>query len=243
MNTVSWTALGLMAAAALACATACEDAGPERDRSPLYRWGAEDQPSSGERGNLLITEINFAGSVTDDGTRDADDIFIELQNKHPRPINPSGWHLAVEGDVNKSWRIPRIEEPIQPNDYFVIARKKDGAFADIARERGTFIEDFELGSRRVSIELRDFDLRLMEQVGSEDNEVFSGGWDTVSVRTMERAELIFGNQGGDARNWHAYSEPEGFSTVAEGWRKYTLASPGAANSADYSGSSTSGNFE
>lgn len=232
----------LLVAPALICAAGCDDPG-DSERVPLIRYGQEDECSSGERGNLMITEINYAGSVDDDGTRDADDIFVELQNKHPRPINPSRWHLFVEGDVENSYRIPRVEEPIEPNGYFVIARKRDGAFASVAEEKGAFIEKLELGTRRVELELRDCDLRLMESAGSSDQEVFTGGWDTVSTRSMERAELIFGNSGNDPRNWHAFSQQEGHESIEEGWRDFTLSSPGEANSADYSGSSTSGNYE
>lgn len=235
--------IGLGALVVLAGATAChaiDDRPEESDQTPLYRWEQDDQPSSGERGNMQISEINFAGSVTDDGVRDADDVFIEIQNKHPRPINVSGWHLTIEGDVERDYRIPHVEDPIKPNDYFVIAKKKDGAFKDVA---DVFIEDLELGTNRVYVGLRDYDLRLQESAGSPEEEVFAGGWDTVTVRSMERVQLIFGNRGENSRNWHAYSDTVGFDTIAEGYRKHTLASPGQANSADYSGSSTSGNFE
>ena len=60
---------------------------------------------------------------------------------------------------------------------------------------------------------------------------------------MERVQIIFGNQGGMSRNWHAYSEDVGHPNVAEGYRQRTLASPGDANSQDYSGSATAGGFE
>lgn len=227
------------ALALVAGAAGCDDPG-EADRTSLFRWQYDDAPSSGERGAILISEINFAGSVRDDGTHFGDDIFVELQNKHPRPVNISGWHLIVRGDVSRSYRIPDVKEPILPNAYFVIARKKDGAFGEAA---DLIIEDLELGTHRVALELRDYDLRLMEDAGSREDEVFAGGYDTVSVRSMERVELIFGNTGSSSRNWHAYSEPAGFPTVADGWRKFTLASPGAANSADYSGAVTTGSFE
>lgn len=226
----------------VAAASGCFPGEPdELEQTPLYRWQQEGgEPSSGERGNMMVTEINFAGSVTDDGVRDADDIFIELQNKHPRPINPTGWHIIVEGDVDETYRIPPVDEPIPQNGFFVIARKKDGAFKDVA---DVFIEDLDLGSKHVFIELRDFDRRLMESAGSHDKEVFAGGWDTVSVRSMERVQLIFGNRGGQSRNWHAFSQNRGLDSIADGWRRYTLASPGLGNSPDYSGSSSSGNFE
>jgi hypothetical protein len=238
----SINSIGFLALTAIVAAGACAPDDPgEAERSPLYRWEQEGgEPSSGERGNMMITEINYAGSVTDDGVRDADDIFIEFQNKHPRPINMTGWFINIEGDVERSYRVPPQDDPIQPNDFFVIARDKEGAFKDVA---DAFIEDFELGQTRVYIELRDHDRRLMESAGSPEHEVFSGGYDTVTVRSMERAQLIFGNQGGSSRNWHAFSDRTGLDTIADGWRQNTLASPGEANSADYSGSSSSGNFE
>jgi len=122
----------------------------------------------------------------------------------------------------------------------VIARKKDGAFQDSA---DVIIPDLELGARRVRVQLRDYDKRMMEDGGSTDEDVFTGGYDTVAVRSMERVQLIFANAGGNARNWHAYSEDQGGEGVAEGWQKFTLTSPGEANSSDYSGSSTTGSFE
>jgi hypothetical protein len=243
------THIALWALTAILTVSACAPDRPgDPDFSPLYRSNQEDgQPSSGERGNMMITELNYAGSVTDDGVHHADDIFIELQNKHPRPINISGWHIFVEGSVEDSFRVPTVDKPIQPNDFFVIARDEDGAFKDVA---DVFIEDLRLvteqvnnAAPRVFVELRDHDRRLMESAGTTEEEVFAGGFDTVSVRSMERVQLIFSNRGGNSRNWHAYSDNTGLDTIAEGWRTYTLASPGGANSADYSGSSSSGNFE
>lgn len=234
-----YIALIVALASTLGMAAGCDDPG-DSDQTPLYRWGQDDMPSSGERGSLMITEINFAGSVSDEGVHDADDVFIEFQNKHPRPVNISGWHLKIRGDVSREYRIPEIKEPISPNDYFVIARKADGAFQDSA---DVIIPELEMGVRRVRVQLRDYDRRMMEDGGSTDEEVFTGGYDTVSVRSMERVQLIFANQGGSARNWHAYSEDIGGAGVADGWKKFTLTSPGEANSSDYSGSSTTGSFE
>ena len=189
---------------------------------------------------MLINEIHFGGSVSDRGVHDADDVFIELLNKHPRPINVSGWRIEVDGDFNASYRIPEVDTPITPNGYFVIARKNDGAFADIA---DVFIDNLDLGHKMVQVELRDRDRRLMEDGGSTSERVFTGGFDGVTARSMERVSLIFGNRGSSSRNWHAYSDDPGFSTISEGYRQYTLASPGAANSPDYSGNASSGGFE
>lgn len=221
-------------------AIGCNGDPGEPEITPLYRNVVPNEPSSGERGSMLINEINFAGSVTDDGLYDADDVFIELWNKHPRPINVSGWRIEVDGDFSASYRIPPVENAIESNGIFVIARKSDGAFADAA---DVFIPELELGKKFVHVELRDADRRLMEDGGSTRQRVFAGGYDTYTVRSMERVQLIFGNRGSNSRNWHAYSDDRGLDTVNEGWRERTLASPGEANSPDYSGNASSGNFE
>ncbi len=235
------TLLVVLVAAGLGL-VACNEVDPgSSEEHPLIRWGSEEgEPTSAERGNVMINEINFAGSVKDDGSYDPDDIFIEILNKQPRPINITGWRLNIGGDFERSYRIPANDRSISPNDYFVIAKKRDGAFADIA---DVFIEDLQLGKRAVYVELRDFDNRLMESGGHKRLPVFSGGYDLVTSRSMERVQVLFGNRGENSRNWHTYSDNVGFPTITDGYRKYTLASPGAANSADYSGSTTSGTFE
>lgn len=242
----------IAAAVALGClaASGCDTDDPGfPERQPLYRTETQGAPTSGERGNMMITEINFAGSVTDDGVHDPDDIFIELQNKHPRPINVSRWHLIVEGSHERAWRIPVVEQPIQPNDHFVIARKADGAFGGVA---DVIIEDLEIGLPYFEIELRGADRELMGGAGSDEQHPFAGGYDGYAVRSMERVQILFGNNGSQSSNWHAYSglrRPDGrvdhvgLDTVAEGWRQRTLASPGDSNSTDYSGSTSSGGFE
>lgn len=208
--------------------------------TPLYRTIDGFAPTQGERGSIIINEINFAGSVSDSGTYDADDVFIELRNKLSRPVNISGWRLEVDGDFPGAYRIPPHESLIYPNEFFVIARKPDGAFGDVA---DVFIEDLELGRKYVEISMRDIDRVRIDDVGSTEARVFAGGYDTVSVRSMERVNLIFGNRGGNQRNWHAYSDNEGTDQIKEGFRELTLATPGEANSQDYSGNASSGNFE
>lgn len=224
---------------------ACDTSDPGIPASqPEYRWDF-DSCTSGERGSITINEVNFAGSVTDDGTLDADDIFIELWNRHPRPINVSGWRLNVYGKTegyvpDEGYLIPQNDRTIPVNGHFVIAKKADGAFGDIA---DVIIEDLELGKSHFYIEMRDCDQKLMESAGHREVPVFSGGYDFVTSRSMERAQIIFQNRGTMAINWHAYSVDLGSNTIREGWRERTLASPGMANSPDYSGSSASGDFE
>ena len=248
----SITVATLVLAAAAAVASGCNivEGGPgHAEEQPLYRTATEGAPTSGERGNMKINEVNWAGSVDDEGNWDPGDVFIELQNKHPRPINVSRWHLQVEGDFEDSYRIPNVQEPIQPNGYFVIAAKPNGAFAD---EADVFIEDLRLGKKYLELELQGADRELMDGAGSTEERVFAGGYDGKTVRSMERVQLLFGDEGGLSANWHAFSGilrsdgtvvHDGLETVSEGYRDNTLATPGAANSRDYSGSTSAGGFE
>ena len=231
-------------ASLLLLTAACSDNGEPGIPSsqPEYRTLEPGQCSSGERGNMMINEVHFAGSVKNDGTYDADDVFIELWNRHPRPINVSNWRLNIWGETegytpDQGFLIPVNDKPIPPNGYFVIAKKDDGAFADIA---DVFMPGIDIGKRHFKIELRDCDQKLMEDAGSRDVEVFSGGYDLYSARSMERVQLIFQNRGSQSISWHAFSSNVGDSTVHEDYRQRTFASPRRANSTDYSGGQSSG---
>lgn len=242
-------ASSVVASVVVAAAMACVDLGTsdpgESDEQVLYRWGQDGEPSSAERGSVHINEINWAGSVDDDGNYDPDDVFIELRNEYHRPYNLSGWRINVDGDYQYSFRLPEMDEPLEPNRHLVIAAKEDGAFGEVA---DVIDERLKLGKRAVRVELRDADRRLVEPAGSSTEPPFAGGYDLVTVRSMERTQMLFDNIGSNDRSWHSNTDdlneaPEGRENIREGWREYTLASPGSPNSADYSGSTAGGGFE
>lgn len=239
-------ALAVLAAvgAVLGCNAFDDDPGTS-DEQVLYRWETEGDPSSGERGSIQINEVNWAGSVTDDGVYDPDDVFIELRNEYHRPVNLSGWRVIITGDYEQSFRLPGIDEPLEPNNHFVIAAKDDGAFGEVA---DVVDRRLKLGKRAVRVELRDADRRLIEPVGSAYDRPFAGGYDTVKVRSMERTQALFDNRGNQDRSWHSntddmHDEQDARENIAEGYRENTLASPGAPNSPDYSGATAGGQFE
>ena len=70
-----------------------------------YRAGT-DGATSGERGNVKISEVLWTGSASARGERDQSDVFVEFRNEGAFPINMSGWHLILEGSVQRTWRIP-----------------------------------------------------------------------------------------------------------------------------------------
>ena len=207
--------------------------------SVLGYGGGEGPGSNAERGSVLISEVGWAGVVDDDGNYDPDDVFIELQNKGFRPVNMSRWEILLAGARERTWLIPENDREIFPNEYVVIASTDTRAFKDA----DFLLPGFKLPKSHWEITIRDKDRRLIEPVGNIDGAPFAGGYDLVTVRSMERSQIIFGNFGTLQRNWHYFTEAQGRGKIAEGFRKFTLASPGEANSRDYSGSSSSGNFE
>jgi len=264
-------ALALSAVALVALGAACSDVRPgdERDQSPGYRAGTaeDDYLSNGERGNVFISEVNWAGSVRS-GVRglrkhDPDDIFIEFQNKHPRPIHMTGWQIVVRtgtGDPLRDAEFHRTDPPerifvipprengesIQPNAFVTVAAKRDGAFPNA----DYYIEDLALPDARWEITLKDLDDRLIEPAGAVSQDVFAGGYDLVTVRSMERIQLIFSNRGSSESSWHAYSynvwdeqHAELTQHIDPAYREFTFASPGLANSPDYSGNTAGGDFQ
>lgn len=260
--------LALWTAAALAALAAGCDTGPQRDvrgQGPGYRTGTEEDGylSNGERGNVLITEINWAGSVTDDGLHDPTDIFIELQNKHPRPIHLTNWQLVVEAGtgrpgVDSSWGrgehprqtfvIPPREggQPVGPNEFVVIATRADGAVVD----PDYVIPTLRVPRDRFIITLRDPDDRLIGGAGDANQAIFAGSFDLVTVRSMERVQLIFANQDGRESSWHSYGynpwdddHEDRLQFIRDGFKERTFASPRRANSPDYSGNTASGDFQ
>ncbi len=256
-----------VSASLVLCQVACnQELDPDsRGQSVGYRRGIgpDEYLSNGERGNLEVTEILWSGSVTDSGEHDPEDIFIEFRNGHPRPIYLTGWQLIVQSGTGdqirdaeyhrterpaKSYTFPVREngQPVYTNEYVVLAVKRDGAFPNA----DFYLEDLKLPRGRFSITIRDIDDRLINGAGDHTEDVFAGGYDLVTSRSMERVQLLFSNNGARNASWHAYSynpwdeeHAERSSGVGDGYREHTFASPGQAATPDYSGNSSAGNYE
>lgn len=238
MNHVRWT-LGVLALCA------CNPDPGEIDQQVGYRDGlVEGEPNSGERGSVIITEILWSGSVTNDGTWDPTDVFVEIKNESMRPVNLSGWHIDHQGARRVTYRIPSSTIELDVGRHLLIAAKTDGCFPDadlVLPELG-----FPYGEP-LQLTLRDADERLMEPAGSRDAPPFAGGWDGQVSRSMEKVELMFGGRGREPHSWHFYTDAEvdvpNNDRVADACRERTLASPGRPNSPDYSGAFAVGSFE
>lgn len=232
--------------------------------------GSASYTSSGERGNMMITEVHWAGSVEGPAAASVhypDDIFIEIQNKHPRPMWLTGWRITIHASPNRD-RLPddylfRTDstktyilpaplsgKPLQPNEYAVIAVRADGAFptADY------IVPDLAIPPGGFAMDLYDVDERIIEGMGDIRKERFAGAWDLVTARSMERSQSLFGNAGSVDGSWHSYSGND-FDlppasgprlhdalrvNIAEAYRPLTFATPGLPNSPDYAGIISSG---
>lgn len=210
-----------------------------------YRDGLTTPGQNGERGNVLISEVLWSGSVkTVDGSSvyDPTDIFIELRNAGARPLDVAGWYLEVRGVQPKTYRLPEGEPIILDVAKEVFfAAKTDGCFP----EPDAVIPGFKLPlGDPFSITLRDVDERLINGAGDYGMPPFAGGYDLVTSRSMEMANIMFGARGNYPHSWHHYTDkavdvPNQTKMLAE-CRAFTGASPGLPNSPDYSGSFASG---
>ncbi len=214
------------------------------DQGVGYRTPQEGAGTSGERGNVAISEILWSGSVRSDGTWDPTDIFIEIRNQGSLPVNLSGWRIDLEGVYETGWRIPDSDLVLETGEHRFIAAKDTGCFPN----PDWIIPDlFAPLNDPMRYTLKDADERLIEPAGSKTQPPFAGGYDLVRSRSMERIELMFGGRGSEPQSWHYYNEqvediPNNVEML-EDCRERTLASPGRANSKDYSGALSAGGFE
>jgi len=234
----------------------CSDPG-EVDLDVGYRDGVTQEGQNGERGNVMISEVLWSGSINDTGdepVHDPSDIFIELRNTGARPLNVSGWYLEIRGTERKTFRIPQTDVVMGVGDEIFIAAKTTGCFP----EPDIVVEGLDLPyNDPFSITLRDVDERLINGAGDYSMPPFAGGYDLVMSRSMEMANIMFGARGNYPHSWHHWTDepPADWNVnlqgpytkyrerMLESCRRFTGASPGRPNSPDYSGSFASGSTD
>jgi len=221
----------------------CGDPG-EAPQGVDYRPPGTDEPQTGERGTVKISEVLWSGSVNGEDVWDPTDVFIEVRNEGNFPVNLSGWHIVQEGSLEHTYVFPTTELRLDVGAHAFIAAKTSGCFPEpdfvIPELQFRTGDPFELT-------LLDVDEHLIEPAGSESAPPFAGGYDGVRSRSMEKVEMMFGGQGTDPHSWHYYTpanvDVPNNDRVAEDCRGNTHASPGRPNSPDYSGAFAAGSLE
>ena len=240
---------------------ACNSDPGEIAQTVDYRTGEDGGATSGERGTVILNEILWSGSVTNDGVHDVTDVYVEFRNEGNRAVDLTGWHLILDGAIEKTWRIPEGGPRIPVGGQAFAAAKSSGCFPDA----DWVIPGLKFPQNApFRLTLRDADERLIEPAGSTEMLPYAGGYDFVSSYAMERISLMFGARGTEPQAWHFYNRSacpteltegaenaslfcfEGIpnnTRVAPTCRVHTLGSPGLANSPDYSGATAAGGFE
>lgn len=213
------------------------------------------------RGCAIIQEVNWAGSMRNDGTYDADDDFIEILNRDcNKPIDLAGWRIILRGDVNRIFYVPKGPNTIVGiGQYGVIIGKKDGAFKQGSHTdyRPIHLPGFFIPEKNWTIETKTGEDFLIEnEIGARHNLPLAGSFDGVLTRSMERTLDNFEEEGGSISSWFSYTpcneaSPGGQSTLLMGtactnfftghtgkyvdssYNRRTFASVGEINTPDY----------
>jgi hypothetical protein len=168
-----------------------------------------------KRGCAEIREVNWAGSMRNDGVYDPDDDFIEIQNTDcNKPVDLTDWRIEFTGDVKRIFYVPPgPNNIIQPGQYGVIISKADGAFRDQGNPsyRPIVLPGLFVPERNWAITTRTAENFLMESgintteadYETSRNVPLSGSFDGYTTRSMERTEDAFEEEGGSVSTWHA----------------------------------------
>lgn len=208
------------------------------------------------RGCLTVREVGWAGSVSDTGSHDPDDDFLELANVDCNiPMDLTGWQLILRGEIHRIYIVPKGDNNIvEPGELVVIAAKKDGAFGQAAQ---IILPELRLPERDWSLETRTAEDFLIEnEMNIREGEPLAGGYDGYTTRSMERTDDRFNEEGGAVTSWHSFTPcNEGYpgeagmlgsscrddedsigltgNNVADGYRARTFASPGESNTGGF----------
>lgn len=216
-----------------------------------------------KRGCMVITEVNWAGSINNSGNPDPDDDFLELNNRDcNKPVDLTGWRLVMEGDIVRTYIVPEAPDGktniIQPSETRVLIAKADGAFR--ANTENSYdpihVPGMYFPERNFTIETYTAENFLIENaINNPDGLPLAGGTDGITVRSMERTDDNFDEEGTSITSWHSFTPCNEKSTdegelplgtlcadgsigitgknVHSDYTQRTFASPGESNTPQY----------
>ena len=165
------------------------------------------------RGCMTVREINWAGSMTNDGIHDPEDDFIEFENTDCGiPTDITGWKLVFRGQEPKIVFVPPANEGysnvIPPNGLATLIHKEKGAFQRNENENYhvILVPGLSIPYRDFTIETRTKEDFLIEnELNVRQGEPLAGAFDGYTTRSMERTEDSFDEEGGAATSWHTHT--------------------------------------
>lgn len=209
-------------------------------------------PSEMEEGQIIISELLWMGSLTNDLEADSTDEFIEVYNNSSDYINLSKARiLCFSGNDPADLEDPRLAGDEDATGDIIVEFPSGyeippGAYHTITRNPGGQViqfPDYPEGLRTLSngttyCELRRYDTDsavVIDKVGDaswsfDSNEVFLGSADTTyGMRSMERRKVQVANAT-SIDDWATNSLKAAENTwgVNDGFREKTFASPGQA---------------
>ncbi|RME93306.1 MAG: hypothetical protein D6767_01250 [Candidatus Hydrogenedentota bacterium] len=206
---------------------------------PISSQGADiATPNNHE---VVINEILWQGSYTDSGTSNSSDEMIELYNTTSDTINLSGWKISCG---TNSITIPG-GAVIPANSLFVIADNKDGAISSAHYT----VSSLSISNSTIICVLTDGDGTIVDTAGNLDADgdstyesfsTYAGTMNSITGlnllndkaknagrRSMERINTTGNWDGTSVQNWMTNTlTVEQNVYVAQGFRKFTFASPG-----------------
>lgn len=230
----------------------------EKNSTAVNTIATDIQP--GEKTGLVINEIMWMGSMSDNTETDPYDEFVELYNSSEKSINLSGYIFACStgSRINSVVKLP-VGTEIAADDFFTIARKNTGAFATA----DYFSEGLRITNSSTSCILTDGDESYIEAFTSLDEDVTGTIVDTAgdgttafndnetsqisSTGIKDKAAGLYCSMerktpdltGSNISSWQSHrlcALPPDDKHLAQnilvtaGYRMHTMASPGAASS-------------
>lgn len=169
---------------------------------PLTHWSGEPaQP-----GDVVMSEIMWAGSYNSAGEYTNDDDWIELRNMTNRTIDLSHWSVNwdTEGYINYpipdefNWYEASVHTrhrslgklTIPPNGYFILTNANAAIPTDSADNKMSGTKTFNLDSGSFKVRLYDNTMRLIDEAGNGDPPL-SGKQDGVNFRTFSMERFFY----------------------------------------------------
>lgn len=204
-----------------------------REFEDMYRVGTH--PTRGVGGEqaawheVVINEINWAGSLTDSGSKNWTDKFVELKNLTGRRINISGWQIVgvtKKNSNDKGYIAFIIPENswIEAGGHYVVYQSLDSSaftFSSSAAEFTYLYLHHSDDQNYVDLTLKDTHQNIIDRAGNSLVAPFAGSQSDTLFASMFRT----GDDGTQSGSWSTTAAANQY--VQDGYTTKTHATPGS----------------